>query len=86
MGMQSTAKTIFLLVSMSIWLIFGAALMYLFPWMADRLVASELTHRWIATLGQGGYNPLLGLMGGSAALGTNVIGNILWYQKFEGKI
>ena len=41
MGSQSTAKTIFLLASMIGWLIVGAALMYLFPFIADRLIASE---------------------------------------------
>jgi hypothetical protein len=83
MGMQSTAKTIFLLVSMSIWLIFGAALMYLFPWAADWLVSSELTHRWMETLGQGGYDPTLGFMGGGAALSINILGNVIWYGRFE---
>jgi hypothetical protein len=86
MGMQSTAKTIFLLLSMSIWLIFGAALMYLFPWMADRLMPSELTHRWMETLGQGGYDPNLGFMGGGVALGVNTVANLIWYQQFEGKV
>jgi hypothetical protein len=86
MGMQSTAKTIFLLLSMSIWLIFGAALMYLFPWVADHLVASELTHRWMKTLGHGGYDPNLGFMGGGVALGVNTVANLIWYQQFEGKV
>jgi hypothetical protein len=43
MGSQSTAKTLFLLASMAGWLIVGAALMDLFPLLADRLVASDLT-------------------------------------------
>ena len=39
MGSQSMAKTWFLLASMVGWLIVGAALMYLFPAIADGLVA-----------------------------------------------
>jgi len=86
MGTQSTAKTVFLLASMVGWLIVGAALMYLFPVMADRLVGSELTHRWLETLGGSGYNPMLAWAGGGSALILTVLGNVLWYQRFEGKL
>ncbi|MBD1913706.1 MULTISPECIES: hypothetical protein [unclassified Leptolyngbya] len=86
MGTQSTAKTIFLLASMVGWLIVGAALMYLFPLMADQFVASELTHRWMETLGRSGYDPMLAWVGGGSALTLTVAGNILWYQRFEGKL
>lgn len=85
MGSQSTAKTIFLLVSMVGWLIVGAALMYLFPVIADRLVSSELTHRWMETLSRGSYNPALGWIGGGVALGLNIVGSLVWYSRFEGK-
>jgi len=86
MGTQSTAKTIFLLISMVGWLIVGAALMYLFPAMTDQFVGSELTHRWLETLGRSGYNPMLAWVGGGSALVLTVLGNVLWYQRFEGKL
>lgn len=86
MGSQSTAKTIFLLVSMAGWLIVGAAMMYLFPQVADWLVSSELTHRWMENLGRGGYNPSLGWIGGEIALGANILGNWVWYQRFDNKL
>jgi hypothetical protein len=86
MGSQSTAKTIFLLVSMVGWLIVGASLMYLFPLAADTLVSSDRTHLWMQTLGRSGYNPMLAWVGGGVALGLTVLGNIVWYQRFDGKI
>jgi hypothetical protein len=84
-GQQSTAKTLFLLVSMVGWLLVGAALMYLFPAIADALVGSDLTHLWMATLARSGYNPTLGWLGGGVVLAATVAGNWLWYQTFEGK-
>lgn len=86
MGSQSTAKTIFLLTSMVGWLIVGAALMYLFPFVADKLVASDLTHLWMKTLSRSGYNPMLAWVGGGSALALTVLGNIIWYQRFDGKV
>ncbi len=86
MGSQSNAKTIFLLISMVGWLIVGAALMYLFPVMADQLVASDLTHRWMQTLGRSGYNPTLGWLGGGVTLGLLIVANLVWYQRFDGKV
>lgn len=85
MGSQSTAKTIFILTSMVGWLIVGAALMYLFPQLADQLVSSELTHRWMQNLSRGGYNPMLGWVGGGITLTITVLANFIWYQRFEGK-
>ncbi len=86
MGSQSTAKTIFLLASMVGWLLVGAALMYAFPWVADRLLSSDLTHRWMATLGRSGYNPMLAGVGGGMTLAVTVVANVIWHQRFEGKI
>lgn len=86
MGTQSTAKTIFLLASMVGWLIVGAALMYLFPAIADRLWDSELTHLWMENLSRGGYKPVLAAGAGGAALVVTVVGNLVWYQRFEGKV
>jgi hypothetical protein len=86
MGSQSTAKTIFLLASMVGWLIVGAALMYLFPFVADKLIASDLTHLWMKNLGRSGYNPALGWVGGGSALAITVVANLIWYQRFEGKV
>jgi hypothetical protein len=86
MGSQSTAKTIFLLASMVGWLIVGAALMYLFPFIADRVVASDLTHLWMKNLSRSGYDPMLAWVGGGIALTVTGLGNIIWHQRFEGKI
>jgi hypothetical protein len=86
MGSQSTAKTIFLLASMVGWLIIGASLMYLTPFLADRVVASDLTHLWMTNLSRGGYNPMLAWVGGGVALVATVGGNIIWYQRFDGKL
>jgi hypothetical protein len=86
MGSQSTAKTIFLLASMVGWLLVGAALIYLSPFLADRLVSSDLTHLWMENLSRGGYNPLLAWVGGGITLAVVVLANIIWHQRFEGKI
>lgn len=67
------------------WLIVGAALIYLMPTAANWLRPSELTRTWMQTLARSGYNPMLAIVGGGAALLLTVVGNLLWYQKFEGK-
>jgi len=64
MGSKSTAKTLFLLASMAGWLVVGAALMYLFPFVADEVVSSDVTHLWLKNLSRSGYNPMLGWAGG----------------------
>lgn len=86
MGSQSKAKTIFLLISMVGWLIVGAALMYLFPLMANFFTHSELTELWVTNLTQWGYQPKLGMLGGGTALVLTVAGNLVWYRQFEGKL
>ncbi len=86
MGTQTTAKTIFILLSMGGWLLVGGALMYLCPAILDLVLASDKTHLWMENLSRGGYNPTLALVGGSIALVATVVGNIVWYQKFEGKV
>lgn len=86
MGSQSTIKTIFLLSTMVGWLIVGAALMYLFPVLADGLVSSDLTHLWMTNLTRNGYNPSLGWMGGGISLAITVTAQVIWYQRFEGKL
>lgn len=86
MGSQSTAKTIFILASMVGWLIVGAALMYLFPFVADQIMSSELTHQWMRTLSRSGYNPMLGFVGGGVTLVVTVLAYIIWHQRFEGRI
>lgn len=85
MGSQSPAKTIFILASMVGWLIVGAALMYLFPVLADWLVSSDRTHLWMTNLSRGGYNPTLAWVGGGIAFTLTVLANIIWYQQFESK-
>jgi hypothetical protein len=86
MGSQSTAKTIFLLTAMVGWLLVGAALMYLFPVIADRLVGSDLTHLWMINLSRGGYDPKLGIVGGGIVLVMTTLGHVVWHQQFEGKV
>jgi hypothetical protein len=86
MGSQSTAKTIFLLVSMVGWLIVGASLMYLFPLLSDQLVSSETTHLWMKNLSRHGYNPMLAWVGGGITLIVTSLGSLIWHQRFEGKI
>lgn len=86
MGKQSAAKTVFILTSMVGWLIVGASLMYLFPVLADQFVGTERTHLWLTNLSRGGYNPMLAWVGGGVTLALTVAGNILWYQRFEGKL
>ncbi|NER81013.1 MAG: hypothetical protein F6K42_15885 [Leptolyngbya sp. SIO1D8] len=86
MGSQSTAKTIFLLVSMVGWLLVGAAAMYLFPAVADWVVASDRTHLWMETLALSGYDPVLGWLGGGSILAVTVLGNLIWYRQFDGKL
>jgi hypothetical protein len=82
MGSQSTAKTIFLLISMVGWLIVGAALVYLSPSIADQVLASETTHLWMKTLSRSGYNPTLAWAGGGVTLALLGIGNLIWFQRF----
>jgi hypothetical protein len=82
---QSTAKTIFLLASAVGWLIVGASLIYLMPAAANTLRPSELTGTWMETLARSGYNPMLAVVGGGAALMLTVVGSALWYQMFENK-
>ena len=86
MGTQTTAKTIFILVSMVGWLLVGAAIMYLCPAVLDLVLASDKTHLWIENLSRGGYNPTPVLIFGLAILLLTVVGNLVWYRKFEGKI
>jgi hypothetical protein len=86
MGSQSTAKTIFLLASMVGWLIVGAALMYLSPFVADQIVSSDLTHLWMKNLNRSGYNPMLAWVGGGSALMITVLASLIWYQRFDGKL
>lgn len=83
MGTQSTAKTLFLLVSMVGWLIVGAALIYLFPAVADGILGSDLAHLWMENLTRGGYRPSLGWIGGGTTLAITVLINLIWYQRFE---
>lgn len=63
----------------------GVALMYFFPLLADRLVASETTHLWMKSLSRSGYNLGLAWVSGGMALAITALGNIIWYQRFEGK-
>ncbi len=68
------------------WLIVGAALMYLFPVLADWLVASDRTHQWMVTLGRSGYNPMLAWVGGGITLTITVLASLIWHQRFEGRL
>lgn len=86
MGTQSTAKTLFIFASMGGWLLVGAALMYLSPFLADWVIASDRTHAWIENLSRSGYNPTWGTIGGAIALSVTSLGNLVWYRYFDGKI
>ncbi|MEL6137277.1 MAG: hypothetical protein AAFR42_07700 [Cyanobacteria bacterium J06628_6] len=86
MGTQSTAKTIFLLLSVVGWLGVGATLIYLSPWMMNLLTHSETTQVWLETLGRSGYSPQWGLQTGGIVFVLTVVGNIVWYRNFEGKV
>ncbi|MEL6353318.1 MAG: hypothetical protein AAFR58_16445 [Cyanobacteria bacterium J06627_28] len=77
---QSTAKTVFLLASAACWLIVGASLIYLIPIAMDTFRPSPTTGVWMETLGRGGYNPQLGIIGGGVAFVLAVVGNVIWYQ------
>lgn len=68
------------------WLIVGAALMYLFPAIADRVAPSDLTHLWMTNLSRSGYDPTMAVLGGGITLAVTVLGNVIWYQQFEGKV
>lgn len=83
MGSQSVAKTIFLLSSMVGWLIVGAALMYLSPFLVNQFVASDVTQLWMKNLSRGGYNPGLAAIVGGAVLVVNVLAYLIWYQRVE---
>jgi hypothetical protein len=86
MGSQSSAKTIFLLSSMVGWAIVGAALIYLFPAIADLVIHSERTHTWLVTLSRSNYSPSLALGVGSILLILEIAANWIWYSRFDGKI
>lgn len=86
MGTQSTAKTIFLLGAMGGWLLVGAALMYLFPAIANAVYPTPTTHLWMTNLTQGGYRPELGGAVGGVAFGVTAGATALWYRYFDGQI
>ncbi|MEM8809404.1 MAG: hypothetical protein AAGF01_25560 [Cyanobacteria bacterium P01_G01_bin.38] len=83
---QSKGKTIFLLASMVGWLSVGAALIYLAPVWANLIVHSDLTQLWLTNLSHGGYDPTLAITGGGITFVITVIGNFIWYQRFEDKV
>lgn len=60
--------------------------MYVSPVVVDWLIASDVTHAWVTNLSRGSYNPLLGWVGGGVALAITLVGQIIWNQRFEGKI
>jgi hypothetical protein len=86
MGSQSKAKTIFLLSAMVGWMVLGAALIYLFPAIANLLVHSDLTHTWLETLNRSNYRPDLALGVGGILLVLEIAANWVWYRQFDGKI
>jgi hypothetical protein len=86
MGSQSSAKTIFLLSSMVGWMILGAALIYLFPAIADLAIHSARTHTWIETLNRSNYRPSLAVGVGSILLVIEIAANWVWYSRFDGRI
>ncbi len=86
MGSQSTAKTIFLLTSMVGWLLAGAALMYLFPAIANLLLHSDRTALWLENLGRSGYDPAIGTAACVGLVLVEIVANWVWYRRFDGKL
>ena len=86
MSTQTKGKTVFLLTSMVGWLLSGGALIYLTPFLANKIRPSATTDLWIENLTRGGYNPELALTTGSLTLVLTVLGNAIWYRYFEGKL
>lgn len=85
MGTQTKGKTVFLLTSMVGWLLSGGTLIYLTPFLAQRLSSSATADLWMENLTRGGYNPMLALIGGGIILLLTVTGNAVWYKYFENK-
>jgi hypothetical protein len=85
MGSQSTAKTVFLLVTMVGWLLVGAALMYLSPAILHWVQPSDRSQLWLDNLSRGGYHPDLALAGGGLVLLLTTLGTGIWYRYFEGQ-
>ncbi|MCM1983992.1 hypothetical protein [Lyngbya confervoides] len=83
MGSQSTAKTLFLLVSMVGWLAIGGGLIYGCPWLYHLMVHSERTTLWMQNLQAGGYHPEPGLMAGAILLPLEMVGNWWWSTQVE---
>ncbi len=83
MGAQSPAKTLFLLASMVGWLLVGAVLMYLFPFLANVLVHSDRTTLWLTNLSRSGYYPGLGMAALVVLLAIEILANWIWYSRFE---
>jgi hypothetical protein len=83
MGSQSTAKTIFLLVSMLGWLIIGGALIYAGPMFYHLWAHSETSTLWITNLNQGGYEPFAALRVAGILLVLEIISYWLWYSRFN---
>jgi hypothetical protein len=86
MGSQSRAKTVFLLSSMVGWMVLVAALIYLFPAIADFAIHSERTHTWLTTLSRSDYRPSLALGVGGILLILEIVANWIWYSRFDGKL
>jgi hypothetical protein len=86
MGSQSTAKTIFLLSAMAGWMLLGAALIYVFPAIANLIVPSNRTHIWLETLSRSNYRPDLALGVGGILLVLEIAANWVWYRQFDGKL
>lgn len=86
MSTQTRGKTIFLLLSMVGWLLSGGALIYLTPFLANRVLPSATTDVWMETLARGGYNPMLAIAGGGSILLLTIMGNAVWYRYFEDRV
>ena len=83
MGSQSTAKTIFLLVSMVGWLIIGGALIYAGPMFYHLWAHSETSTLWITNLNQGGYEPIAALRVAGVLLILEILAYWIWYSRFD---
>ena len=82
-GAQSTAKSIFLLISMAGWLLIGGALIYAGPWFYHLYAHSETSTLWITNLEGAGYDPVPYLKISTVVLLMEVVAYGLWYSKFD---
>lgn len=79
----SPGKNLFIICSMLGWLIVGASLIYLFPFVTHLVLPSDRTALWMDTLGRSGYNPMLAIAGGGITFVVIVSATLIWNERVE---